>query len=97
MCRSESLANAVRKKNPGVQLRIPGPSMISPLGAALPQPTWWWVEDVFGLEYDLDLFNIVAVDDFNMGERGCRLGPLSAAVACAVSCCTCRTAAAAGP
>jgi aminopeptidase N len=21
----------------------------------------------FGLEYDLDLFNIVAVDDFNMG------------------------------
>ena len=27
-----------------------------------------WDEDVFGLEYDLDLFNIVAVDDFNMGE-----------------------------
>ena len=26
-----------------------------------------WDEDVFGLEYDLDLFNIVAVDDFNMG------------------------------
>ena len=24
-------------------------------------------EDRFGLEYDLDLFNIVAVDDFNMG------------------------------
>ena len=24
---------------------------------------------MFGLEYDLDLFNIVAVDDFNMGER----------------------------
>ncbi len=23
---------------------------------------------MFGLEYDLDLFNIVAVDDFNMGE-----------------------------
>lgn len=22
---------------------------------------------MFGLEYDLDLFNIVAVDDFNMG------------------------------
>ncbi len=27
-----------------------------------------WDEDVYGLEYDLDLFNIVAVDDFNMGE-----------------------------
>ena len=26
-----------------------------------------WDEEVFGLEYDLDLFMIVAVDDFNMG------------------------------
>ena len=26
-----------------------------------------WDEDRFGLEYDLDLFNIVAADDFNMG------------------------------
>nr|PNR47635.1 hypothetical protein PHYPA_012108 [Physcomitrium patens] len=26
-----------------------------------------WDEEVFGLEYDLDLFNIVAVPDFNMG------------------------------
>jgi len=26
-----------------------------------------WDEDVFGLEYDLDVFMIVAVDDFNMG------------------------------
>ena len=26
-----------------------------------------WDEDTFGLEYDLELFNIVAVDDFNMG------------------------------
>ncbi len=26
-----------------------------------------WDEDVFGLEYDLDIFNIVAVSDFNMG------------------------------
>ena len=25
-----------------------------------------WDEEAFGLEYDLDLFNIVAVDDFNM-------------------------------
>ncbi len=26
-----------------------------------------WDEDIYGLEYDLDLFMIVAVDDFNMG------------------------------
>ncbi len=26
-----------------------------------------WDEEVFGLEYDLDVFNIVAVPDFNMG------------------------------
>ncbi|MDA3785487.1 MAG: aminopeptidase N, partial [Deltaproteobacteria bacterium] len=26
-----------------------------------------WDEEVFGLEYDLDLYMIVAVDDFNMG------------------------------
>ena len=26
-----------------------------------------WDEVEFGLEYDLDVFNIVAVDDFNMG------------------------------
>jgi len=26
-----------------------------------------WDEDVYGLEYDLELFNIVAADDFNMG------------------------------
>jgi aminopeptidase N len=26
-----------------------------------------WDEDVYGLEYDLDMFMIVAVDDFNMG------------------------------
>ena len=30
-----------------------------------------WDEDTYGLEYDLDLFNIVAVDDFNMGEQTC--------------------------
>ena len=29
-----------------------------------------WDEEVFGLEYDLDLFNIVAVDDFNMVRTG---------------------------
>ena len=26
-----------------------------------------WDEDTFGREYDLDVYNIVAVDDFNMG------------------------------
>ncbi|KAF9591497.1 hypothetical protein IFM89_004551 [Coptis chinensis] len=26
-----------------------------------------WDEDVFGLEYDLDIFNIVAVPDYDMG------------------------------
>ncbi|MEA1916906.1 MAG: aminopeptidase N [Campylobacterota bacterium] len=26
-----------------------------------------WDEDVYGLEYDLDIYNIVAVDSFNMG------------------------------
>lgn len=26
-----------------------------------------WDEDIYGREYDLDVFNIVAVDDFNMG------------------------------
>lgn len=26
-----------------------------------------WDEEVFGLEYDLDIFNIVAIGDFNMG------------------------------
>jgi aminopeptidase N len=26
-----------------------------------------WDEEVYGREYDLDLFMIVAVDDFNMG------------------------------
>lgn len=26
-----------------------------------------WDEQKFGLEYDLDIFNVVAVNDFNMG------------------------------
>ena len=29
-----------------------------------------WDEEVYGREYDLDLFNIVAVDDFNFGRDG---------------------------
>ena len=35
-----------------------------------------WDEEAFGLEYDLDLFNIVAVDDFNMGEAPPRVSAL---------------------
>ncbi len=31
------------------------------------QKAMQWDEEVFGLEYDLDLYMIVAVDDFNMG------------------------------
>jgi len=31
------------------------------------QTSMTWDEDVFGLEYDLDVFNIAAVSDFNMG------------------------------
>ncbi len=31
------------------------------------QKSMKWDEDVFGLEYDLDVFNIAAVSDFNMG------------------------------
>jgi len=31
------------------------------------QKSMRWDEDVFGLEYDLDVFNIAAVSDFNMG------------------------------
>lgn len=26
-----------------------------------------WDEEAYGLEYDLDVYNIVAVNDFNMG------------------------------
>lgn len=29
-----------------------------------------WDEDKFGLEYDLGIYNIVAVNDFNMGAMG---------------------------
>ena len=32
-----------------------------------------WDEDTFGREYDLDIFNIVAVDDFNMGGLAKRM------------------------
>jgi len=41
-----------------------------------------WDEDTFGREYDLDIFNIVAVDDFNMGGETCLSFPSSVAVSC---------------
>jgi len=37
-----------------------------------------WDEQVYGLEYDLDLYNIVAVDDFNMGASPAGTGFSSA-------------------
>ena len=37
-----------------------------PCNASL-KPAMAWDEDKFGREYDLDVFNIVAVGDFNMG------------------------------
>ena len=36
-------------------------------GMAALKKSMQWDEDVYGREYDLDIFNIVAVDDFNMG------------------------------
>jgi aminopeptidase N len=36
-----------------------------------------WDEEVYGLEYDLDLYNIVAVDDFNMGPWKTRVSTSS--------------------
>ena len=36
-------------------------------GMAALKASMKWDEDVYGCEYDLDIFNIVAVDDFNMG------------------------------
>jgi len=53
-----------------VSLRIfTQPANISQVGFAMEalKKSMKWDEEVFGLEYDLDLFNIVAVDDFNMG------------------------------
>ncbi|KAF0172820.1 MAG: aminopeptidase N [Rhodobacteraceae bacterium] len=36
-------------------------------GMAALKASMKWDEDTYGREYDLDMFNIVAVDDFNMG------------------------------
>ncbi|WP_108814709.1 aminopeptidase N [Loktanella sp. Alg231-35] len=45
-----------------------------------------WDEEVYGREYDLDIFNIVAVDDFNMGameNKGLNIFNASAVLASA--------------
>lgn len=45
------------------------PENVSKLGHALEslKKSMKWDEDTFGLEYDLDVYNVVAVNDFNMG------------------------------
>ncbi|XP_062191518.1 puromycin-sensitive aminopeptidase-like [Phragmites australis] len=66
-CREDSFVTCSGRK---VTLRIWTPAQDLPktthamysLKAAMK-----WDEEVFGLEYDLDLFNIVVVPDFNMG------------------------------
>ncbi|MFY0618710.1 aminopeptidase N [Shimia sp.] len=53
-----------------VQLAIwvrPGDEHKCAFGMAALKKSMKWDEDVYGREYDLDEFNIVAVDDFNMG------------------------------
>lgn len=60
----------VTRSGRNVTLRIWTPSQDLPKTAHAMyslQAAMKWDEDVFGLEYDLDLFNIVAVPDFNMG------------------------------
>lgn len=45
---------------------MPGPPQVDHALESLVK-SMAWDEATYGLEYDLDLFNIVAVDDFNMG------------------------------
>ena len=45
----------------------PGDEGKCAFGMAALKASMKWDEDVYGREYDLSLFNIVAVDDFNMG------------------------------
>ena len=45
----------------------PGDESKTEFGLQALKDSMKWDEDVYGREYDLDLFNIVAVDDFNMG------------------------------
>ena len=50
------------------------PENVGKLGHALEslKKSMMWDEDNFGLEYDLDIYNIVAVSDFNMGAMEVR-------------------------
>ncbi|MCX7559380.1 aminopeptidase N [Sulfitobacter sp. F26204] len=54
----------------GVDLNLyvrPGDQGKCAFGMQALKASMTWDEQVYGREYDLDLFNIVAVDDFNMG------------------------------
>ncbi len=54
----------------GVELNIwvrPGDEGKCAFGMQALKDSMRWDEQVYGREYDLDIFNIVAVDDFNMG------------------------------
>ncbi|WP_299790386.1 aminopeptidase N [uncultured Marivita sp.] len=53
-----------------VELNIwvrPGDESKCAFGMEALKKSMTWDEEVYGREYDLDIFNIVAVDDFNMG------------------------------
>ncbi|HRF07235.1 MAG TPA: aminopeptidase N [Xanthobacteraceae bacterium] len=53
-----------------VMLRIfvePGKTPLAGYAMDSLKRSMWWDEKVFGCEYDLDVFHIVAVSDFNMG------------------------------
>jgi aminopeptidase N len=58
------------KSGRNVQLEIytnPGKEQLAGFALESLKLAMQWDEDVFGREYDLDLYMIVAVDDFNMG------------------------------
>ncbi|KAK3122447.1 hypothetical protein QOZ80_8BG0669690 [Eleusine coracana subsp. coracana] len=66
-CREDSFVTCSGRK---VTLRIWTPAQDLPKTAHAMyslKAAMKWDEEVFGLEYDLDLFNIVVVPDFNMG------------------------------
>ena len=65
----EHLTNTGRK----IDLRLyadPGQSARAAYALDALKRSMQWDEDVFGREYDLDLFMIVAVRDFNFGRHG---------------------------
>ncbi|MQY41060.1 aminopeptidase N [Epibacterium sp. SM1969] len=58
------------KSGKDVELNIwvrPGDENKCAFGMEALKKSMTWDEEVYGREYDLDIFNIVAVDDFNMG------------------------------